>query len=112
MSVKTYTGNEGTREQPNNQLWLGLIIRNTLTPNTVTVSTSAVPIPATPLSKRRILSIMNISTNVVYVGDSAVTTSNGFPLYPRAVIQINIEDDVVVYGISTGSSELRILEGA
>ena len=112
MSIKTSTGNEGIREQTDNKLFVGLIIRRNVRPQSVTILTSATAIPTTALTYRKTLMILNISTNVVYIGDSGVTTSNGFPLYPRAQISISIEDDIILYGISTGSSEIRILEGA
>ena len=93
-------------------IWLGLSLQRSIRPNAVTVGASPTKIPTSPLSKRKTLLIMNISTNIVYIGNSAVTTSNGFPIYPRGVLHISIEDNVDIYGIASGNSACRILEGA
>lgn len=98
-------GNDGT-------ILFGMTIRKILRQSTLNVLTSATKIPATPLSERLSIIIMNNSANIVYLGNSSVTTSDGFPLYPRATIQFDIEDNIDVYGIASGSSEVRILEGS
>lgn len=115
MSVKTYTGNEGIREQPDNQLFVGLIIRRSIRQQVMTIGTSAVAIPTTPLSKRRTILIMNNSTSgqILYIGDNTVTSVNGLPLYPRATVRFDIEDGVVIYGISSAAgADIRLVEGA
>lgn len=112
MSDKTYTGNEGIREQTDNLLWVGLIIRQNLRSSPVTVGTSATKIPTIPLSDRRTIIIQNVSSNIVYIGNSSVAVANGFRIYPRGTMQISIEDSVDVYGIAGSSSAIRILEGA
>lgn len=111
MSRKTFAPNEGVRES-DSKLWIGLIATRSIRQQAVTVATSATKIPTTPLSNRRTLLIENESANVVYLGDSTVTTANGFPIYPRQTMQINIEDDIDIYGIASGSSAIRVLEGA
>lgn len=93
-------------------LWLGLSIQRSVRPKAVTVGVDATKIPTLPLSRRKNILIVNISSNIIYIGNSSVTTSNGFPFYPRAVLQIAIEDNVDIYGIASGNSECRILEGA
>lgn len=115
MSIKTFTGNEGTREQTDNKLWVGLIIRRSVKQQAITVGGTAVKLPTSPLSKRKSLLITNYSTGgqILYLGDSTVSTSDGFPLTPRASILLNIEDDIDVYGIASASgADIRIFEGA
>ena len=112
MSYKTYTGNEGVREQPDELLWVGLIVARYIRPSQITLTGTATLLPAVPLSKRRTLNIFNNSNDIIYIGDSTVTTANGFPLYPHAAMDISIEDSVNIYGVSGGtSSDIRILEG-
>jgi len=77
----------------------------------VTVGTTATKLPATPLSGREVLSIYNNSSNIVYIGHSAVTTSTGRPLPASGgAIDLDVSDKLDVYGISTASSNVRILE--
>lgn len=115
MSVKTYTGNEGIREQTDNMLFVGMIIRRSIRQQVLTIGTSITAIPTTALSKRRTLIIFNNSTSgqILYIGDNTVSTVNGFPLYPRASMRFDIEDDVIIYGISSAAdASVRVLEGA
>ena len=113
MSVKTHTGNEGTREQGSNQLWLGIIFRNTIRQSAVTIADSPTKIPATPLANRRSLFLRNNGTATIFLGDDAVTTTDGYPLKPNESLPMNIEDDLDVYGIvASGTQNLRIFEGA
>ena len=108
---KIPTGNEGIRDSNLNLIY-GLNITNTLLQQQVTVGTTATPIPATAMSERISLLIMNIGTAPVYIGSSTVSTVDGFPLYPRAVIRIDIEPDVIVYGRAAANQNVRILEGS
>lgn len=114
MGIKTFS-QEGLREQTDNALWVGLIIRRTIRQTNITVGASAVALPTTPLSQRRVVIIFNNSTlsQILYLGNSSVTANDGFPVYPRAAITINIEDDVTLYGIaSAADADIRIFEGA
>ncbi len=106
-----YSGSNGLTDATTGQPFIGLTIRNTIRQNTVSITTAATAIPATPLSKRKVLIIVNISANIIYLGDSSVTTSDGFQLRQQQSIQINIDDSVVIYGIAGSASEIRILEG-
>lgn len=115
MSEKIFAPNEGYKESSTNQLWLGLITRNIIKQSSTTIGTSATALPASPLSKRRSMFIFNNSTSgqILYIGNSSVTTSDGFPIYPRGNMQINIEDSVVIYGIASASGAIILcLEGA
>lgn len=110
MSVKVYSPNESVRDD-DLTLIFGLMVRRTIRQNTVTVGSSATKIPTNPLSNRLSILIMNIGTEAVYIGDSTVTTANGFPIYPRGSLRIDIEDTIDIYGIASTSAECRILEG-
>lgn len=109
---KTFTPLEHIRDSSDGLLWLGLVIQRSIKSSSVTVATTATKIPTSPLSKRKTVIIMNISTNIIYIGASDVTISTGFPIYPRGVMQIAIEESIDIYGIASGSSAIRILEGA
>ena len=110
MSVKTYTGNESVRDS-DLTLIIGGLVRRSIRQQAVTVGVTATAIPAIALSKRLFILIINNSDNIVYIGNSSVTTAGGFPLLPRGALRLDIEDDVIVYGVSSAPSEVRILEG-
>ena len=82
--------------------------------NTTTVTGTATAIPATALKGRESIAIYNVdnSTETIYIGDSTVTTANGFPLTSSApVISIDADDSVIIYAISDGTSvNVRSLE--
>jgi len=112
--IKTYTGNEGHRDA-SQELIYGINIRNTILQQLIAVGTSATKLPTTPLSKRSSILITNDGSAAVYIGSSTVTTSGatkGFPVYPRGSLLLSCEDKVDVYGISSGSVNVIILEGA
>lgn len=108
---KLFSGNEGTRNIHGDVMW-AVIIEELIKQQTITVGATATKIPTTPLSKRKILLITNISANKIYIGNSSVTTVDGFPLLPWQSARIDIEDNIDVYGVASGNSEIRILEGA
>lgn len=110
MSRKIYTSNEGVRDSDLKVLW-SLIAANTVKSQSVTISSTATSIPSSALSKRKILTLKNFGTQIVYIGASDVTTSSGFPLDPRDGFEMAIEEDVTLYGIvASGTADLRILE--
>lgn len=79
----------------------------------ITVGTSAVKLPTTPLKYRRAISICNNSTTeTLYLGfDPGVTTGDGWPLAPGGAISFDLNGQVEVYGISSGvSTDVRTLE--
>ena len=93
-------------------LIIGFFLRRNIRQSAVTVGVSPTLIPSVPLARRLSMLIINNGTAPIYLGYSSVTTSDGFPLYPRAEIRIDIEDSVDVYGISTIPTEVRVLEGS
>ena len=111
MRPYTTSGNDPTPRDTDGALIIGLMVRRLMRQLAVTVGVTPTKIPTTPLARRLSLMIINLGTVPVYIGDSTVTTADGFPLYPRAVLKIEIEDSIDVYGIATVASQVRIIEG-
>lgn len=114
MTIRRFSPNENIRDTDGTLRW-GLVIRKTLRQQALTIGTSAVKIPTSALSDRINILIVNNSTGgqILYIGDSTVSTANGVPLYPRQSIPITIEDGVEVYGVaSAAGADIRILEGS
>jgi len=78
----------------------------------ITVSTSAVPLPASPLEYRRALVVHNAGDVDVFLGGSNVTVSNGLPLAAGEKIAFDIQGNpnVEVYAICATSANVRIME--
>ena len=78
----------------------------------VTVTTAATLIPTTALTGRRSTVIHNNGAVVVYLGNSSVTTADGLPISPNEKFSLDLDANVLLYGIVvTGTCELRVLEG-
>ena len=107
-----FTPNEGYFDGTTGKRFHVILLRNSLLSQAVTVGVTATKIPTTPLTSRRSVLILNNSNNVIYLGHSGVTTVNGYPMNPQDTIKIDISDEVDIYGISTVSGEVRILEGS
>ncbi len=79
----------------------------------VTVGTSAVALPTSPMDARRALSIRNNSTsNILYIGfDSTVTDTTGFPVRAGESIPFDFTASLIVWGIaSAAGTDVRVLE--
>lgn len=79
----------------------------------ITVGTSATLLPTAPLEYRRALVIHNNAAITIYLGQSDVTSSNGFPLLAGEKVAFDIggTPNVNVYGIvASASADVRILE--
>jgi hypothetical protein len=88
-------------------------ISGRLTPSTTTVNTTATIIPSTAASGRRSIEVYNNGSNTVFLGNSSVTTSTGMPLVAGGNKAYDLDDSVVLYGITaSGSSDVRSLEGS
>lgn len=75
----------------------------------VTVGTSAVALPATPLAGRRVLLVR--SPVDIYIGASGVTTANGFLVAANTTITLEVSEEIVVYGVcGTAGNSVRVLE--
>lgn len=111
---KEFIANSYLRNATSGKPLFGTVIGTALKPSSVTVGTSSVKLPTTPLSGRTSIIIRNWSGgNTVYIGDSTVSTSNGFPLRPNEYDTFTIEDGIDIYAVASGAgSDIRILEGA
>lgn len=110
---KIFSPNASTVDQLDQTLFYGFITSRILKNSQIDLGGTAVPLPTIALSGRLTFFLFNNSGNIVYLGNSSVSTANGFPVYPRSGINITIEDQVTIYGISAGaSSDIRILEGS
>ena len=89
-------------------------LADTAIENTATaVSLVAVSVVSSALADRKHLFLANEGNKGLYYGKSGVTTSNGFPLYPREKMSARIGPSVVVQIIGeAGSSaeDLRVME--
>jgi hypothetical protein len=80
------------------------------------VSNSAVLLPTTALLNRNSLSIRNLSnTNTLYVGftsgvtaDSVNGTTSGWDVGPQESFNLDITDDIVIYGICETGKPVKI----
>ncbi len=114
MGTKIFSPNEQVRDTDKTLRW-SLTLRKTFRQANLTIGETAAKIPTLPLSDRISILIFNNSTGgqILYLGDATVTTANGFPIYPRASIQIHIEDEIDVYGVSSAAgANIRIVEGS
>jgi hypothetical protein len=80
----------------------------------VTVGGAAVKLPSVALKYRRAITIFNndLNTEILYIGfDPGLSTGTGFPIPAGSSISMDINGQVVVYGISGGNNiDIRILE--
>lgn len=77
----------------------------------VTVGPTPTLIPATNKVGRKVLSARVWNGPTIYLGGSDVTPSNGYPKRRYEEIVGNIEDDVLLYGVTiSGTSDVRTLE--
>lgn len=107
--VKIY---EGTVEATPSGLKIAF--RNT----TTTLSTTALPLPATALTKRNSIIIYNLSTTeILYIGNSDVTAdvvdgiTSGWQVAPQSYFSTDITPAITLYGVyATGTHKVQILE--
>lgn len=86
-------------------------LKSGLKNSTVSVGTTAVALPTTPLTGRSSVIVQNLGANPVYLGDSAVTTANGLQVPSGQSVSLDLSDNVVLYGrAGTGTNDVRILE--
>ena len=77
-----------------------------------TIAATATAIPATALVGRTTIVMKNTGSATIYVGSSTVTTANGYPLAAGAELALDLNENVVIYGIVATSTEtLAIIEG-
>lgn len=82
----------------------------------MSISTTAVKIPSTPLANRNSMSVHNKSnTLTLYIGfDNGVTaddtSTGGWEIPPGGFFNTDITDNIEIWGISTGSITIKVLE--
>lgn len=77
----------------------------------VTVTTTATPLPTTPLENRKGLYLWHPGTTTVWLGPSDVGTSNEARLFGGQLIPIPVSDDVTLYGrVATGTQAVVVWE--
>lgn len=63
------------------------------------------------LADRKYLTVYNNGNKMVYVGQSGVTTANGFPLPPGSLLEMRLGAAVALHAVSaSGTQEVRALE--
>lgn len=93
-------------------------LRTALRTTTLQISTTAIKLPATPLANRNSISIFNKSeTETIYIGqDNTVTAdtvagvTSGWEIPPLGTLNVDITDEVELWGITTGTFLIKILE--
>jgi len=92
-----------------------LALRQTIVTGAKTVTSTAAEIfaGASRLSGRHAMVITNVGADIVYIGASGVTTSNGFPLFPQDTLRIEFDptSSVAVFARTGGPNvEVRVVE--
>jgi hypothetical protein len=81
----------------------------------VTVNTTAMKLPTTPLKYRRSLAIRNCNTGsgTVYLGFApSIVVADGYPLDPGESFPMQINGAIEVWGIADVDVDVRIIEVA
>jgi len=78
----------------------------------ITVGTTAVKLPTTPMVYRRGMAIANESNNrTLFVGfDPGVTISTGFPVPAGNSLPMDVNAEIEVYGVASADIDIRVLE--
>lgn len=71
-------------------------LKTGLATSQVTVTSAPVKIPVSDLASRQTISVRVIGSNPVYFGNSAVSTSNGYPKFQYEEISMDIQNNVAV----------------
>lgn len=82
----------------------------TPTPSAVSCGTTATAAPASLLTNRTTLTLVNNSSAVVYIGGSGVTTATGVPLQPGAVFSDDVGASPYYCIVASGTADVRALE--
>lgn len=80
----------------------------------LTITSVAVKVPLSSLTDRNGVSVRVWGANIVYFGDSTVSSTQGYPKLFREEVMIDITDDVDLWAVCAAgeTSELRIFEVA
>lgn len=91
----------------------GLVLDTNYIGGVVTVGNTATPLQvgASNLEGRDMVIIYNKSTSNIYIGPSNVTATTGILVVPQQILNINLRDNVSLYGItSTGTADIVVQE--
>lgn len=66
--------------------------------------------PGSRMTQRRKIIIQNLGSDNLFIGDTNVTTSNGIQISSGLLLELNVLSYGDIYGISAGTSDVRILE--
>ena len=80
--------------------------------NTLAVADTAQDVVASPLADRKYLFVYNSDNQDVFIGQSGVTASNGYPLFPDSEIMLRCGAavDIEFVGSSGKTPAIRTLE--
>lgn len=59
---------------------------------------------------RRELRIFNNSNNILYIGASGVSATNGYPVAPSGGMTLAVAASIDVYGFAASGSNIRVIE--
>jgi hypothetical protein len=81
--------------------------------STTNISVTTTPVEITTgLTQRRVLQLYVVGDNAVYIGGSAVTSGDGFPLLPgtEKSFVFNPNTPIQIYAVADAQQSLRIFE--
>lgn len=89
-------------------------LANTALANTATVvGVTATDLVGTDLASRKYAFIANLGNKKIFIGDSGVTTANGFPVSPGSVLEMRAGAAIDIHAIKAAggsANDTRILE--
>jgi hypothetical protein len=80
----------------------------------VSVGSGVLPLPASGvLPYRRSIAIQNLGADTLYIGStSGVTTLTGFAIAANSLFSIECKNNVEIWAISDGSSDVRTIQAS
>lgn len=79
--------------------------------NTMTVADTAEDVVASPLASRKYLYVYNNGNKRLFIGASGVTSSNGFPISPRAYMELRAGASIDIEWVAPDTAqEVRTME--
>ena len=102
-----FDNNQSTRDSQ--QRLVSPRINLSLLPTAVSVAITATLLPANPRTDRTFIIVQNIGSVPIFIGDSSVTTSNGYQLNPFSDITIPCTDQAQIYAIASQSNNVCVL---
>lgn len=107
----TFSPNERFHDR-DGKIMLDLLAATQIKTQAVSVSTVATKLPSTPLGSRRWVRFFNNDQQVIYIGGSDVSISNGWPVYPRQTETYALWDTCDMYAVVAGTTaNMIVMEG-